>query len=126
MSTKDAVIDMIRRMPDTVTLPEILEAVALGHRAELAQFGSGVDAGHYGIGTVSVIGTVDEKHRLVADLPESVPAGPAKTLVVLATDEELSAAQWSASVGRQWALDWDDPREEKYTLDDREPADGAR
>jgi len=126
MTTKEAVVDTIRKLPDDFSVSDILAELARHYRAELATAGTGVDPAHYGIESVCVIGTVDERHRLSADLPASVPPGPAKTVVVLASDQELSAAQWSASVGRMWALDWDDPREPNYDVETAEPADGAR
>ena len=126
MTSKDMVTDTIQKLLDDLTVPEILAELMHRYRPELAANGTGIDPARYGIESVSVIGTVDERHRLTADLPTSVPPGSAKTVIVIASDEELSAAQWSASVGRMWALDWDDPREPNYDVETAEPADGAR
>ena len=40
-----------------------------------------VDPLHYGIETLSLIGQVDEHHRLTAEVPATVPAGPVKVLL---------------------------------------------
>lgn len=33
---------------------------------------------------------------------------------------------WAAAIAVVWAQDWSDPREDIYSLDDSEPANGTR
>src|SRR5438105_509438 len=125
MSPKESLLEAIRRMPDNCSATDVL--ALLGRRASAnGPEDDRVDPLHYGIETLSLIGQVDEHHRLTAEVPAAVSPGPVKVLLILCTDEELSAAQWSSGVGRMWALDWDDPREAIYTLEEGEPPDGTR
>jgi hypothetical protein len=71
--------------------------------------------------TIQVMGHVDEHHRLSADVPTSVPPGPVKVVLEVGVDEEAeSSAQWAAAISQAWAADWDDPREDLYSLKDGE------
>ncbi len=77
--------------------------------------------------TVKIIGQVDDNHRLTAEMPARVPPGRIEIIVLLdrdALDEEESS--WQAGISRAWAEDWDDPREDLYTLADGEPVNVAR
>ena len=77
--------------------------------------------------TIKVIGHVDERHRLVADVPESVSPGPVEVSLTLPPpSSELADEEWAQGIAREWAADWGDPREDIYTPDDGEPADGVR
>jgi hypothetical protein len=120
MSAKENVLRLIQELPDDVSLAEIFAQFSIG-----GQPGDDAEA-EARIHTVSLFGHVDANHRLTAEVPASCPPGPVKVLLILGSDEELSALQWSASVGLRWALEWDDPREAHYTLEDGEPVDGAK
>ena len=63
--------------------------------------------------TVKIPGHVDENHQLTAEVPESVPAGPVTVLIVPASQEDDA---WMAGVGREWADDLNDSRQDLYTL----------
>ncbi len=77
--------------------------------------------------TIKVIGTVDEQHRLSAEVPVNVPPGPVEITLVLPTAEEDDAgAAWMEGIAREWAEELSDPREDLYTMADGEPVDGAR
>lgn len=116
MSPKETLLEAIRQMPDNCSATDVL--ALLGRRESTnGSADDRVDPLHYGIETLSLIGRVDEHHHLTAEVPDTVAPGPVKVLVILCTDDELSAAQWSSNVGRMWALDWDDPREAVYTLE---------
>jgi hypothetical protein len=79
------------------------------------------------IPTIRLIGRVDEKHRLVAEVPASISAGPVElTIVIPAADEDDAGAAWAQGVQREWAEELADQREDLYTLDDGEPVDGSR
>lgn len=80
---------------------------------------------------IEVIGTVDELHRLSAQVPEEIPAGPVRIAVLVEGATEAAragdeAAQWTAGIAREWAEDLADPRQDVYTLADGEPVDAGR
>lgn len=72
---------------------------------------------------IELHGHVDEQHRLIVVVPTAVPPGPVKVVLELPAgiDDELSTA-WAQAIAHAWAKDWDDPREDIYTLDDGEPS----
>jgi hypothetical protein len=77
--------------------------------------------------TIELIGQVDEQHRLIAEVPASVPAGPVKIVVLLAPDaDDPEGKAWAQAISQAWADDWSDPREDIYTLEDCEPVDQPR
>jgi hypothetical protein len=76
--------------------------------------------------TIKLIGHVDENHRLCAEVPPTVMPGPVEVVVVLPAESEDDISKaWTAGIAREWA-EFDDPREDIYTLEDGEPIDGAR
>lgn len=74
---------------------------------------------------IEVIGQVDEKHRLQAEVPETIPPGPVRIIVLLPEEDEAGAA-WMQGIAREWAAELSDPREDIYTLEDGTPVDAAR
>jgi hypothetical protein len=74
---------------------------------------------------IELIGHVDEQHRLHVELPADVQPGPVKVTVRSATEED-EEADWRALINHSWARDWNDPREDIYTLEDGEPSHGPR
>ncbi len=70
---------------------------------------------------VSVIGQVDDRHRLFAVLPETIPPGPVKVLVVPSVQEDDAGSDWMMGVAEEWAGDLADPSQDIYTLADGEP-----
>lgn len=73
---------------------------------------------------IELIGHIDEHHRLQVEVPHDVQPGPVKITLVAATEEE--ADDWRALINHAWAKDWNDPREDIYTLEDGEPEHGTR
>jgi len=73
---------------------------------------------------VELIGNVDDQHRLQANVPESIPPGEVR-LIVLPTEEDDSGRAWMAGISREWADQLADSREDIYTLEDGEPLDAA-
>jgi hypothetical protein len=76
--------------------------------------------------TIEVMGFVDERHRLSGEVPASVSPGPVRVqLLVESTSGEIDPAEiaWESAVGREWETEWNDPREDIYSLDDGEPVD---
>jgi hypothetical protein len=79
------------------------------------------------MGTIKLIGHVDEQRQLRAEVPDSVAPGPVEVVVLLPSDSEDDAgAAWMAGVAREWATELSDPREDIYTMADGEPVDGTR
>lgn len=77
--------------------------------------------------TLKVVGHVDESHRLIAAVPDSIRPGQVQIVVIVPTDEEDEAgAAWVLGVTQEWQDELKDPREDIYTLADGEPVDGAR
>ena len=75
--------------------------------------------------TIELVGQVDEQHQLRVEVPADVRPGPVKVIVELPdeADDEFSNA-WAGAVAQAWATDWNDPREDIYTLDDGNPVEG--
>ena len=74
---------------------------------------------------VKLIGDIDEQHRLQARVPEGVPPGPVR-LIVLLPDEDSAGLAWADGVAREWATEWLDLRQDIYTLNDGQPANAPR
>lgn len=77
---------------------------------------------------IDVIGHVDENHRLSATVPDEVAPGPVRVALVLPNGdaEDDAGRAWSGAIAREWASELSDPREDIYTMEDGEPADGSR
>ena len=78
--------------------------------------------------TIRVIGCVDENHRLSAEVPESVSAGPVEVLIEIphGIGDEPNADAWAVMIGQAWADELVDKTQGIYTLDDGEPVDERR
>jgi len=77
--------------------------------------------------TVELIGHVDEQNRLWVDLPPGVVPGPVKVVLHLVPMGDVEASRaWSVAVATAWAEEWNDPREDIYTLEEGKPADEPR
>jgi hypothetical protein len=74
---------------------------------------------------IELVGDVDEKHRLQADVPAEVPAGPVR-LIVLLPDEDEGGIAWPQGVSREWGAELSDSRQDLYTLDDGQPVNAPR
>jgi hypothetical protein len=66
---------------------------------------------------IELLGDIDEKHRLQAEVPPEVPAGPVR-LIVLLPDEDEAGTTWQQGVARDWSEELQDSREDIYTLED--------
>lgn len=71
--------------------------------------------------TVKVYGHIDNNHRLTAQVPESVPAGPVTVLIVPVSQEDDAGDAWMTGVVREWADDLNDAHQDIYTLSDGVP-----
>jgi len=74
---------------------------------------------------IELIGDIDEKHRLQADVPAEVPGGPVR-LIVLLPDEDEGGIIWPQGVAREWSDELRDQRQDLYTLDDGQPVNAPR
>jgi hypothetical protein len=74
---------------------------------------------------IELLGDIDEKHRLLAEVPPEVPAGPVR-LIVLLPDEDEGGAAWPQGVAREWSDELMDSRQDIYTLDDGLAVDAPR
>jgi hypothetical protein len=74
---------------------------------------------------IELVGDIDEQHRLQAQVPEELPAGPVR-LIVLLPDEDESGAAWVQGVTREWSDELQDSRQDIYTLEDGQPVNGPR
>jgi hypothetical protein len=70
-------------------------------------------------------GKVDPQHQLLARVPDEVPAGPVRVIVLL-PDEDEAGAVWMQAIAREWAEDLGDSRQDIYTLEDGRPLDASR
>jgi hypothetical protein len=74
---------------------------------------------------IELIGEIDEQHRLRASVPEELPAGPVR-LIVLLSDEDETGAVWAHGVAREWAGELSDSRQDIYSLGDGQSVDAPR
>lgn len=74
---------------------------------------------------IELRGNIDEQHRLRAEVPEELPAGPVR-LIVLLPEEDDAGVAWAQGVAREWSEELADPRQDIYTLDDGRPLDAPR
>jgi hypothetical protein len=73
---------------------------------------------------IELIGDVDEYHRLTAQVPQELPAGAVRLIVLLPEEGEAGAA-WAPGLTREWADELRDPRQDIYTLEDGQRVDAA-
>lgn len=74
---------------------------------------------------IELVGDIDEQHRLQAQVPEELPAGPVR-LIVLLPDEDEGGAAWVQGVTREWSDGLQDSRQDIYTLEDGQPVNAPR
>jgi hypothetical protein len=74
---------------------------------------------------IELVGDIDEQHRLQAQVPEELPAGPVR-LIVLLPDEDEGGSAWVQGVTREWSDELQDSRQDIYTLEDGQPVNAPR
>lgn len=74
---------------------------------------------------IELVGNVDERHRLQARVPEGVPSGPVRLLVLL-PEEDNAGFAWPRGLATEWADDLADPHQDIYTLEDGQPVNAPR
>jgi hypothetical protein len=73
---------------------------------------------------IELVGDIDEQHRLRAQVPEGLPPGPVR-LIVLLPDEDDSGIAWTQGVAKAWVDELADTRQDIYTVEDGQPLDAA-
>lgn len=66
---------------------------------------------------IELMGDIDEQHRLRARVPEELPAGPVR-LIVLLPEEDEGGIGWAQGVAKDWTPELQDARQDIYTLED--------
>ncbi len=74
---------------------------------------------------IELIGDVDKQRHLRAELPEDLPPGPVRVLVLLPEQDPVEDA-WMRAVAAEWSEELNDPRQDLYTLEDGLSLDDAR
>ena len=74
---------------------------------------------------IELVGDIDEQHRLRAQVPEELPAGPVR-LIVLLPDEDDAGSVWANGIAREWSAELSDPKQDIYTLDDGQSVNAPR
>ncbi|MGA3324280.1 MAG: hypothetical protein ABSF45_07390 [Terriglobia bacterium] len=74
---------------------------------------------------VELQGEIDDKRRLHAEVPQSVPAGSVRVIVFI-PDEDEGGPPWAAGVSSECSAELNDPAQDIYTLNDGQPLDAAR
>jgi len=74
---------------------------------------------------IELVGAIDEQHRLRAQVPEELPAGPVR-LIVLVPEEDEAGSAWARGVAGEWSEELSDPKQDIYTLDDGQPVNAPR
>ncbi len=70
---------------------------------------------------VILTGSIDEEHRLSAQVPAELAPGPVTVLIAPQWAEDEAGDAWAEAVAHEWADDLSDPRQDLYTLADGEP-----
>lgn len=74
---------------------------------------------------IELVGDIDEHHRLKADVPAELPAGPVR-LIVLLPEEDEAGAGWAHGVANEWVEELRDAKQDIYTLEDGQPVNAPR
>lgn len=70
-------------------------------------------------------GEVDEQHKLRAEAPVDLPAGPVR-LLVLVPEEDDAGHAWINGIAGDWAADLKDAQQDIYSVEDGQPVNGSR
>ena len=63
---------------------------------------------------LELMGEVNTQHLLQAQVPEALPPGPVRIIVLIPEAEDVGEA-WMQGIAREWAAELSDPREDIYT-----------
>ena len=73
---------------------------------------------------LELIGDVDEDHQLHAEVPEGLPAGPVRLIVLIPEKED--SMEWTRNVAAEWSEDLRRPASGYLHPGRRKPIDQAR
>jgi hypothetical protein len=74
---------------------------------------------------IELLGEIDDRHRLSAQMPEDLPAGSVRVIVLMPAEDEAGLA-WTRGMSAEWSAGLGDPNQDIYTLDDGQPVDAPR
>ncbi|MEQ1912720.1 MAG: hypothetical protein ABMA15_28150 [Vicinamibacterales bacterium] len=74
--------------------------------------------------TIELIGEIDEQHHLHVQVPEELPAGQIRLILLPGEDE--AGGVWAQGIAEEWSAELQDAREDIYTLDDGQPVNAPR
>lgn len=64
---------------------------------------------------IELVGNIDEQHRLRAEVPEGLPTGPVR-LIVLLPEEDDAGLTWPRGIAWEWSDELADTKQDIYTL----------
>jgi len=74
---------------------------------------------------IELVGDIDSRHQLRAQVPPELPAGPVR-LIVVVPEEDAAGSHWAGGVANEWSADLSDTREDIYTMEDGQPLNASR
>lgn len=69
---------------------------------------------------IELVGEIDKGHRLHADMPQEVPPGRVRVIVLL-PEEDDAGSRWAHGVAKEWSAELRDQRQDLYTMEDGQP-----
>ncbi len=73
---------------------------------------------------IELVADIDAQHHLKARVPEDLPVGPVR-VIVLVPEEDEAGLEWTRGVAKEWAEELADTREDIYTAEDGQPINAA-
>ncbi len=74
---------------------------------------------------IELTGAIDDQHRLQAHVPEELPPGPVRLIVLLPEEDEAGGA-WAQGIAKEWADELGDVRQDIYSLENEPPINAPR
>jgi hypothetical protein len=74
---------------------------------------------------IELVGDIDEQHRLRAQVPDELPTGPVR-LILLLPDEDDTGRVWANGIATEWSDELSDPKHDIYTPDDGQAVNAPR
>ena len=74
---------------------------------------------------VEIQGEIDEQRQLRAQVPQGLPTGSVR-IIVLVADEDEAGSSWEAGISSEWSSELNDSAQDIYTLNDGQPLDASR
>lgn len=74
---------------------------------------------------IELLGRVDETRHLQVEIPETLPPGPVRIIVLIPEEDEAEAA-WMQGIAHEWVEELNDSREDIYSLEDGKPVHATK